>query len=380
MRAADQVDDGLITHQRLSPPVHADERKQTVLDLVPLTGAGRIVTNGDRPLNFVHKVLEVELPSPKAIPVAPSSVGTNQKPTSLGIALLPRHLPPAADALHGELRRVVGDPNVHHRSIPGNVVRPIRDRVSLRQTREVVSLDLLRLASGPPGAARIPKGSDELFLLGVHRDDGVAGAHELLNLRVDVAELLVSIRVLGAFALLGVGLKRVPHVPQAPTHRDRTHRMPQLGQLLRDGTRGLARPFQKAHGIAGRRLLANTLQLLQHARINLLHPLPATSWASNPSTLRLNHFLPPPQLRCPLQDRRARHTRKPRSLAHPPAANLQSLLTHVQSCLKLIEGAQYLQPASLREEPPSRMGGRLPHEHEVYTRPANCTYYSLAAP
>ena len=38
-RAPDQIDDRLITEERLAAPVHADERKQAVFDLVPLARA-----------------------------------------------------------------------------------------------------------------------------------------------------------------------------------------------------------------------------------------------------------------------------------------------------------------------------------------------------
>ena len=41
---ANKVDHGLITHERLALPVQTDEREHAMLDLVPLTGARRIVT------------------------------------------------------------------------------------------------------------------------------------------------------------------------------------------------------------------------------------------------------------------------------------------------------------------------------------------------
>ena len=44
-RASDQIHDGLVISQRLAAPIRRDERKEPVLDLVPLTGAGRKVTD-----------------------------------------------------------------------------------------------------------------------------------------------------------------------------------------------------------------------------------------------------------------------------------------------------------------------------------------------
>ena len=43
----DQLHDGLITDQRLAPPVLRDEREQLMLDLVPFAGAWRQMTDGD---------------------------------------------------------------------------------------------------------------------------------------------------------------------------------------------------------------------------------------------------------------------------------------------------------------------------------------------
>src|SRR2546425_1216577 len=45
---ANEIDDHRETHQRLATPVGADVGKEPMLDLVPLAGPGRQVTDGDR--------------------------------------------------------------------------------------------------------------------------------------------------------------------------------------------------------------------------------------------------------------------------------------------------------------------------------------------
>ena len=45
--SGNEVDDDLMTDQRLSPPVLADEREQSVFDLVPLAGARREMADRD---------------------------------------------------------------------------------------------------------------------------------------------------------------------------------------------------------------------------------------------------------------------------------------------------------------------------------------------
>ena len=55
--ARDQVDDRLIIAKRLAAPVRGDEREQTVFNLVPLAGARREVTDGNRKTRFIRQLL-----------------------------------------------------------------------------------------------------------------------------------------------------------------------------------------------------------------------------------------------------------------------------------------------------------------------------------
>src|SRR3981189_1750073 len=61
---ADQIDDDAVADQRLSTPVHGDEREQAVLDLVPLAGAGRQMVDGDLDAELVGQCLQLALPQP----------------------------------------------------------------------------------------------------------------------------------------------------------------------------------------------------------------------------------------------------------------------------------------------------------------------------
>ena len=70
LRATDEVDDRLIVDQRLSSPVQTDEREEPVLDLVPLAGSRRVVTDRDRYPDLIRYLLQVELPCAKSISVA----------------------------------------------------------------------------------------------------------------------------------------------------------------------------------------------------------------------------------------------------------------------------------------------------------------------
>ena len=56
------ADDYLVADQRLPPPVHADEREQAVLDLVPLAGARREMADGDFHPKLIRQLLQFHLP------------------------------------------------------------------------------------------------------------------------------------------------------------------------------------------------------------------------------------------------------------------------------------------------------------------------------
>ena len=61
-RAGDQLHDGLITDQRLAPPVPRDEREQPVFDLVPFAGAWWQMANRHCQTQFIGEILQFALP------------------------------------------------------------------------------------------------------------------------------------------------------------------------------------------------------------------------------------------------------------------------------------------------------------------------------
>ena len=57
-----QLDDGLVADQRFAAPVLGDEGEKLVLDLVPLAGPRRQMTDGDGHAKFSGERLEFSLP------------------------------------------------------------------------------------------------------------------------------------------------------------------------------------------------------------------------------------------------------------------------------------------------------------------------------
>ena len=68
--------------------------------------------------------------------------------------------------------------------------------------------------------------------LGVHADHRLASGLVLVDLVMDVAELRISIRVLGSLQRLGVRLQAEARRPKQPAHRGGGHRVPLLGKLF----------------------------------------------------------------------------------------------------------------------------------------------------
>src|SRR5262249_13965761 len=84
----------------------------------------------------------------------------------------------------------------------------------------------------PPRPPRIPKGANELFLLGVNGHDRVAGPQERLDPGIDVAELRVSVRMLGSLEPAPLRLRNrwarrhtriVSHASERTPHQDAGH-------------------------------------------------------------------------------------------------------------------------------------------------------------
>jgi len=73
----DQVDDDLMTDQRLAAPVLTDEREEAVFDLVPFAGAWRKVTDRDLQPGFVSQLLQFPFPEPHSRSVTAARFGGN---------------------------------------------------------------------------------------------------------------------------------------------------------------------------------------------------------------------------------------------------------------------------------------------------------------
>jgi hypothetical protein len=103
-------------------------------------------------------------------------------------------------------------PHVDPARVAGHVVDPIGRNPAEPRDHEVIDTDNLWVALRaplPPGVLEI---ADQLLLLGVHRDDRLAGLQGSPDLAVDVLELGVAVGVALPLDRLAVGLEAVPRL------------------------------------------------------------------------------------------------------------------------------------------------------------------------
>ena len=70
------VDDCFLAHQGFPFPIQTEERKESMLDLLPLAGSRRIVAHAHPDPQWIRKPLQIVLPGPAPAGVAASTIRT----------------------------------------------------------------------------------------------------------------------------------------------------------------------------------------------------------------------------------------------------------------------------------------------------------------
>ena len=238
-----------------------------MLDLVPLARAWRKVTHRDAQPRGVGELLQLHLPQPTATAVGTAPVGRDQQPPRLRIRHAAHLQPPPPERLHGEYGGVVILPDAHPAAVTGHVVDAVRNRLAERLVDEIVYLDPLRLPLRTPLPAPVAILSNQLLFLGVNRNYWLPQGLEGAPPPVDMLELRIAVRMLGAFQRLAVGLQAVAQLVQQPVDRTLAHRMAGAPQVLSQPRRAAAGPQQRPHRVAAGDRVDQPLQRLHQVRI-----------------------------------------------------------------------------------------------------------------
>jgi hypothetical protein len=247
---------------------------------------------------LVGELLQRPLPQPVAAAVAAAAVGDHQQLPRPRVAGLAQVLPPLPQGGHGELRRVVVDPDTHPADVLGHVIDPVGDRLAQGRVREIVDPHRLGFVSRLPLAAPGLEIPDQFLLLGVHRDHRLAAALERPSARGDVLELTIAVGVLRPFAGLARRLQVVVQVMQQLGHLASADGVPLVTQRRRQLGGALARPAQGRLGIAAGHRVDQPLQVASQGRVGCCQRPAATSGAPHPARPQrfLGVALLPPQL------------------------------------------------------------------------------------
>src|SRR4029077_7740382 len=170
---ADQIDDHTVADEGLGTPVDRDEGEHAVLDLIPLAGAGRQVVDFDVDVEFVGQTLELEFPEANARAIAPAAVRRDDQLGGYRIAGAGDLLPPAADALNREGGGIVVHADADPAVIGSKIINPIGDRSAQFLDQKVMNPALFRISLGSPFAAIVLEVTNQPFLLGIDRYDGL---------------------------------------------------------------------------------------------------------------------------------------------------------------------------------------------------------------
>jgi ribosomal protein S18 acetylase RimI-like enzyme len=217
-RGGNQLDHAHAIDEGAPAPGLRDVAEQAMLDLIPLRGARRIMMDMEPEAGLVGELLQLDLQQPDTRSIRAAAIGRDRQFAGFRVALAPHRVEPAAGGGDGELSRVARDPDAHPPGIGANVVDAIRHDLAEFLVLEVVLLHALRIAFRAIVGASVLMVADQLFLLGVDRNDGLPRRLCGDRLNVDVLELRIAVGMLGALVGLAVRLPTVAEPRQQSLH------------------------------------------------------------------------------------------------------------------------------------------------------------------
>ena len=157
-----------------------------MLDLVPLAGTRRIMTDRNSQIEVIGELLQMIFPGTVSAAIASAAVRTHQQTPGLRVMSPTKQPPPASQALDRELGGVMRHSQVHETFVPLHVVGPIGDCRADSQLWVIINVHFDRSALRMPRSSSVFEVTDTLFLLGVHRHNRFLARQMLLHLFVDV--------------------------------------------------------------------------------------------------------------------------------------------------------------------------------------------------
>jgi len=257
---ADQAEDLVVVGERLGSPVLADLTEQAAFNRDVLGGAGGIVSHGDGESQSITEVLlELVLPSATRGGIAAAGVGQDQQVLGVWVAPSSFLTPPTADGSDGESGGLVTDADEHRTAVGLGIINAEGEGDARSEGAKVVVVN--RRGDALPLPTGILEVAYQFPLLGIDTDDGIAVTTESTSQSGNVAELLVACRAVPSGDLFTVHAEREMQFVEQSGDGACADPDAQPLELPGDLGRGLVRPPQAAHRIAGRIVFQQPLDL-----------------------------------------------------------------------------------------------------------------------
>ena len=202
-----------------------------MFDLIPLAGARREMTHGQRPPRFVGELLQLPFPQAQARPVAAARVRRDEHGVGLRVQVAAFRTPSAADGGHRKRAGVMVRPHVDEALVAPHVVDAVGIRARHLGTREIVALHAEGLLRRTPLLAGVRVVADQFLLFGVDRKDREPGRQGPLDAGVDMAKLGIPVGMVRPLLGLARALKTVVLVVEELGHLHVTDRMTLAAQV-----------------------------------------------------------------------------------------------------------------------------------------------------
>jgi len=204
-----EIHNNAIAAERPPTPVACDMAEHPMLHLVPLTGAGRKMTDGNLETRFIRKPLQFRLPQTTTYAVTPPTLRGEQQFLGVGRGHTAHPEPPLTERRHRKLRRIMGGAHPDPPCVGRHVINAIRNALASCQARKIIRLNFFGHPLGLILSSPIGKVPDSLLLFGIHGDHGLVPLLELLDPGIDICKLGITIRVRRSFVSLTSTLQTI---------------------------------------------------------------------------------------------------------------------------------------------------------------------------
>jgi hypothetical protein len=153
---------------------------------------------------FVGQLLQLGLEQPHARTVRAAAIGGDEQRVRPRITNAANRLKPTAYRVDGEFSRVMVDPKADPAGIRCQIIDAVWCHLAEFLVGEVTRLDAIRAACGTVIAAAVLILADQLLLLGIDGNNGLASRLQRIDLGVEMIELCIAVGIVAAFFRLAI--------------------------------------------------------------------------------------------------------------------------------------------------------------------------------